>query len=209
MSTRSQIRAKARETLGGSIFQTPWLITLLVLLVVDLVISAASSTFILYFILNGPVLIGVSGYLLKLIRKESEAKNIDPLLDGFKNDLVNNIILGILQIVFIFLWSLLFVIPGIVKSYSYAMANYIKSENPSMTGNDAITESRKMMNGHKLDLFLLDLSFIGWILLSILTLGIGILWVNPYMQASHAHFYEELKAQQAPIIQDENAEVNE
>ena len=102
-----------------------------------------------------------------------------------------------LQILYIFLWSLLFWIPGIVKSYSYAMTEYILLDNPELTANEAITKSREMMNGYKWKLFVLDLSFIGWrILCMIPLLGtvLGLLYVNPYVAATRAQFYEELKA---------------
>ena len=93
-----------------------------------------------------------------------------------------------LMSLFIVLWMLLFIIPGIVKSFSYAMTPYILEENPELTANEA------MMKGHKFDLFWLYLSFIGWILLSIFTLGIGLLWLAPYMQTATAAFYEDVKA---------------
>lgn len=102
-----------------------------------------------------------------------------------------------LQILYIFLWSLLLWIPGIVKSYSYAMTEYILLDNPELTANEAITKSREMMNGYKWKLFVLDLSFIGWrILCMIPLLGtvLGLLYVNPYYTATRAQFYEELKA---------------
>ena len=103
---------------------------------------------------------------------------------------------SVLYTVYIVLWTLLFVIPGIIKGYAYAMTPYIMHENPQLTADDCIEASKKMMNGNKGKLFLLDLSFIGWALLCILTLGIGFLWLQPYMSCSRAKFYEELKARQ-------------
>ena len=96
--------------------------------------------------------------------------------------------------VFVFLWSLLFVIPGIIKAFSYAMTPYILEEHPELTANEAIDHSRAMMKGHKFDLFWLYLSFIGWGILCIFTLGIGLLWLVPYMQTAQASFYEDVKA---------------
>ena len=101
-----------------------------------------------------------------------------------------------LYTVYIVLWTLLLIIPGIIKSYSYAMTPFIMHENPQLSGEDCIKASMKMMDGNKGKLFLLDLSFIGWALLCILTLGIGLLWLSPYVECSHAKFYEELKARQ-------------
>ena len=95
------------------------------------------------------------------------------------------------------LWGFLFIIPGIIKSLSYAMTPFILEENPELTASEAIHRSRMMMHGHKFDLFWLYLGFIGWIILSLLTLGIGFIWLYPYFQASVAGFYEEVKAEYA------------
>ncbi len=105
--------------------------------------------------------------------------------------------LSLLKYVYIFLWTLLLIVPGIVKYYSYAMAYYISKENPDMRPEECINASMRMMHGYKGRLFLLDLSFIGWFLLSILTFGILFLWVMPWVWATHAKFYEELKAMNA------------
>ena len=94
------------------------------------------------------------------------------------------------------LWTLLFFIPGIIMSFSYAMTPYILEEHPEIGAWDASTRSREIMRGHRFDLFWLYLSFIGWILLSILTLGIGLLWLAPYTGASEIAFYNDLKAEQ-------------
>lgn len=90
---------------------------------------------------------------------------------------------GAVLLVFVYtlLWTLLLVIPGIIKAYSYSMTFYILRENPEMTAGDAITASQKMMDGHKMDLFLLSLSFIGWAILASITFGIGYLWLIPYI----------------------------
>ena len=99
-----------------------------------------------------------------------------------------------LMYIFIALWSLLFLIPGIIKMFSYAMTPYILEENPELTAGEAIDRSRAMMKGHKFDLFWLYLSFIGWFFLGFLTLGIGMLWISPYLETAQAAFYEEVKA---------------
>ena len=92
-----------------------------------------------------------------------------------------------------FLWSLLFLIPGFVKYYAYSMTPYIMAEKPNMSINDAITKSREIMKGHKWQLFLLDLSFTGWMILSALTLGLALVYVWPYYNAARAAFYKEIK----------------
>lgn len=91
------------------------------------------------------------------------------------------------------LWTLLFVIPGLIMSFAYAMTPYILEEHPELSAWQASTESRKMMKGHKFDLFYLYLSFIGWFILCILTAGIGFIWLAPYAQTAVAAFYEDIK----------------
>ena len=115
---------------------------------------------------------------------------------GFKPYL-HNVWGMLLMYILIFLWSLLFLIPGIIKTYSYAMTPYILHENPDLTASEAIHRSRMMMKGHKFDLFWLQLSFIGWFFLSIFTCGIGFLWLQPYYYTAQAAFYEEVKSSYA------------
>ncbi len=99
-----------------------------------------------------------------------------------------------LVMLFTFLWSLLFIIPGIVKCFSYSMTPFILEEHPELGANEAIDHSRAMMKGHKFDLFWLILSFIGWGFLCLFTFGIGYLWLVPYMDTSISAFYEDVKA---------------
>lgn len=105
----------------------------------------------------------------------------------------------------VFLWSLLFVIPGIVKTISYSMAMYVLAENKGMSARACINESKKMTKGHKMELFVLALSFIGWGLLVVVTLGIASIWVAPYMQATFTNAYYSLK----PVVEVEAEEVVE
>lgn len=100
----------------------------------------------------------------------------------------------LLRAVYVMLWSLLLFVPGWIKSYSYAMAAYIAKDNPHFSAEECIDRSMQMMKGYKMKLFLLDLSFIGWYLLGILTLGIGLFWVMPYHYTSRSCFYEELNS---------------
>lgn len=96
----------------------------------------------------------------------------------------------------VWLWSLLLVIPGIIMAHAYAMTPYILEEHPEIGAWEASRVSQKMMRGHKFRLFRLYISFIGWALLCVPTLGVGFLWLVPYMQMSQAAFYSDLKAQQ-------------
>ena len=98
-----------------------------------------------------------------------------------------------LMVLFVSLWSMLLLIPGIVKAYSYAMLPYILKDNPELSAMDAIRLSSNMMKGHKFDLFYLQLSFIGWAILAVLTGGIGLLWLQPYMMTTQASFYQDIK----------------
>lgn len=116
------------------------------------------------------------------------------MFEGYNKELFSRVLTTtLLYYVYVFLWSLLLLIPGCIKSYSYAMTPYILKDNPEMKNNAAIEESMRMMDGHKLELFLLDLSFIGWAILSILTCCIGFLWLVPYMNMARVNFYEDLK----------------
>ena len=125
-------------------------------------------------------------------KRTGESVRIEQLFDGFK-DYSRVALTNILSTIYIFLWTILLIVPGIIKSISYSQTNYILKDNPELKNNAAIELSRAMMKGHKFDYFCLMLSFIGWILLSILTLGIGLLWVSPYISTASAHFYEHVK----------------
>lgn len=130
-----------------------------------------------------------------LIAARGGKPSTDNLFDDIGNHALHSAILGLLISIYTFLWSLLFFIPGIIKSISYSMAYYIMIDNPSITATEAINRSRKMMYGHKMQYFVLQLSFIGWILLSSLTCGILLLWVMPYMRAASTNFYMAIKGE--------------
>lgn len=140
-------------------------------------------------LVEGSLTLGLASIFLQFSRNE-ETK-IEDLFAYFTNGklFVRGIVSYILPNIYLILWTLLFIIPGIIKSFSYAMTNYILIDNPDYSVDQAITESRRMMDGHKFDLFLLMLSFIGWYILAALTLGIGLIWLNPYIEATRAQFY--------------------
>ena len=144
---------------------------------------------LLFSILLLPLGYGWSYIILQIARKDKS--RIENLFIGFKDGKrITNTLL--LRWVYVFLWSLLLVVPGIVKSYSYAMTEYVLIDNPSLSYEAVIQRSSQMMKGKRWSLFLLDLSFIGWIILSIITLGIGFIFLAPYWQTARAHFYEDL-----------------
>ena len=117
---------------------------------------------------------------------------IEQMFDGFK-DYGRVLTTKLLEGIYIILWSLLLFIPGIIKSISYSQTSFILKDYPELKNNAAIELSMAMMKGHKFDYFYLMLTFIGWLFLGILTLGIGLLWVYPYMYTASAHFYEYVK----------------
>lgn len=183
--TISQIKKEGKASLKGN-----WGVAIGIYIVAVLIIAALSTTGI-GGLFQGLITFGLCSAFLFTVR--TKTMKFESLFDFTKN-FGNVFIASLLQMVFTFLWTLLFCIPGIVKSYSYAMTSYILIDNPQLSGNDAITESRKLMNGHKMDLFLLDLSFIGWYILTALTAGLLSLYVTPYHHAARARFYESIKA---------------
>lgn len=186
MTSIGEMKAAAKAQLNCK-----WLLTTGVLVVGALILSAVSFTIIGSLLLAGAIEFGYCAYLITVTRNKDS--DFGKLLSGF-NRFGDVCITGILKWLFTGLWSLLFVIPGIVKSYSYAMTMYIMQDHPELSGNDAITKSRQMMDGHKFDLFILDLSFIGWYLLGSLTFGILIIfYVEPYRQVTRTNFYEQLR----------------
>lgn len=124
---------------------------------------------------------------------DGENVELSALFAGF-NQFAQALVLFLLVGIFTFLWSLLFVIPGIIKGLSYSMAFYILAENPGMTGLEALNESKRIMNGHKAELFVLKLSFILWFLLCMVTCGLAMIYVYPYMEATNVNFYNTIKA---------------
>lgn len=148
----------------------------------------------LAILLFNPLIVGCRKFFLQNSRGGAE---LDEMGYAFKNgNLGRTVLTMFLQALFTALWSLLFVIPGIVKAYAYRLTPYLLTDHPELTGTEAITLSRQMMKGHKWRAFVLDLSFLGWILLSVLTLGIlTIFYVGPYMNATDAELYEAVKAE--------------
>lgn len=122
--------------------------------------------------------------------------DVGTVFDGFKT-FGPSIILNILIGIFTLLWSLLLVIPGIIKGISYSMAFYVLAENPDMKASEALNESKAIMDGHKMDYFVLMLSFIPWYLLAIVTFGIAAFYVGPYISLTTTNFYHNIKRQQA------------
>lgn len=194
-STNYEIRAKAREALGRSIFSHSWMMSLVVMLIVSLVLYAVSyiSCGIGSYLITGPMSVGLSLAFLRLVRHERDME-ISEAFEGL-NDFGSNLMVGLMRNVYVTLWTFLFIIPGIIKSYSYALVYYVKADHPEYGWRECLDESEAMMRGNRWRLFTLQLSFIGWNLVGALCCGIGALWVNPYMEAATAVFYDELAAE--------------
>ena len=147
---------------------------------------------LLRILLLNPVEVGCYSFLKQNI---DSPVDLGCLKDGF-SDYARSVVTMLLRDVFLALWFCLLVIPGIIKSYSYMMVPYLVLDNPELSAKEVITRSREMMNGHKWRAFLLDLSFIGWALLSIITCGlVGLFYAEPYRRSARAALYLELKDQ--------------
>ena len=150
---------------------------------------AAGFYALIKFVIGGAVELGVCAYFSKLALGENADVNDEFAYFKYFGKAFG---LRLVTSVFVFLWSLLFVIPGLVAAYRYAMAPYIMAEHPEMGIMEAIEASKQMMDGNKWALFCLDISFIGWTFLSALTFGIGDLFLTPYTRTANAHFYMNL-----------------
>lgn len=156
-----------------------------------------SLSFVSLFVLL-PLAVGYSNSMRVLLETGDNRLTNNSFSLGFGNWL--HVVWGmILSTIYIFLWTLLLIIPGIIKSYSYALTPYILVEHPEMSANEAIEESMRLMDGHKFDLFYLQLSFIGWAILSILSLGLGVFWLIPYQMTAQAAFYRDIKNEAMPL----------
>ena len=156
-----------------------------------------SLSFVSLFVLL-PLAVGYINSMRVLLETGDNRLTNNSFSLGFGNWL--HVVWGmILSTIYIFLWTLLLIIPGIIKSYSYALTPYILVEHPEMSANEAIEESMRLMDGHKFDLFYLQLSFIGWAILSILSLGLGFFWLIPYQMTAQAAFYRDIKNEAMPL----------
>jgi len=165
------------------------------------IISAAGTLSMVSIVLGGVVQLGYAQYLLKQQdRQERQIKDLFSQFDRFGQGFLQLF----LRTLFTVLWCLLFIIPGIIKSLSYAMTPFIMAENPNMTAKEAIKASQVLMDGHKRELFWLEFSFIGWQILCVFTLGIGIFFLNPYINAALAAFYRNISSpttsQEEPVL---------
>ena len=185
----TELMAEARESLSGN-----WGLAIATFLVYGIIISIfqviPTVGPVLILFIAGPMLVGISMFSLSLSRGENA--RLEQIFEGFKN---YGTVLGayLLMVVLILLWMLLLIIPGIIAAIAYSQTFYILAEDDAISSMDALKKSKEMMDGYKWKYFCLGLRFIGWALLCILTLGIGFLWLSPYIQISYAKFYEDIK----------------
>jgi uncharacterized membrane protein len=186
------------EDIFSSIEPAVWGIigtVLIVGLTIGLVLGLA------FFVLGSIVGVGYAKFNLNLV--DAENAEINDLFKYFKF-WKTTVLANLLRSLYIFLWSLLCGIPGIIASFAYAMVPYIMAENPEMSASEACAKSKEMMKGYKFDLFTLELSFIGWSLLCVLTCGIGFIVLTPYMEAAVADFYREISGTRPVPATDDN-----
>jgi uncharacterized membrane protein len=184
-TSNKDLMTQARATLKGK-----WGFAIAGFVIYVVVLALASCIPLGSVIIGGALAMGLSLLFLGLIRKTDP--KIETLFDGFKS-FINALVAYLLTMIFTILWMLLLIVPGIIAALSYSMTFYILADNKDMSGLDAIKASKAMMMGYKWKLFCLFCRFIGWGLLGILSIGIGFIWIGPYVMTSVALFYEDIK----------------
>lgn len=168
-----------------------WLSLPFITMLFGTLLSVSLASALIAILVFSPLEVGVRYYFLESTQMRFNLENI---IHGFTGGRYRNVVITmLLRGIYNALWYLLLIIPGIVKSYSYAMVPYLLAENPGIPPSRAIEMSMQMTDGHKWKMFVLDLSFIGWFLLGTLALGIGFLFVLPYPNTTHAQLYVALR----------------
>ncbi len=191
-TTNSTLTQMARESLEGKwgLAVLGTFVYFIVLMGVQLLAEIDPLLMIVTLIISGPIALGFITFSLNISR-DNDPK-VENIFEGFQN-FKSAVGAYLLMLLFIFLWMLLLIIPGIIAAFSYSMTFYILADDPSISPVDAIDKSKAMMKGNKWKYFLLNLRFLGWALLCLLTFGIGFLWLIPYIQVSIAKFYDDIK----------------
>lgn len=186
-SAKRQLKGRWGEAIGAFVLIS------LVLIAVNFVAELPYIGWMISFALGGVWPLGMAAYALKF--SNGELVGIEDIFSGFNNWLTS-FCLYFLMGLFTVLWCFLLIIPGIIKAISYSMSYYIVAENPEISAMEAINRSKEMTQGHKWDIFVTQLSFIGWGILACLTLGIGYLWLIPYMNMTMANVYRQISQEQ-------------
>ena len=215
MRANSDYRAEAREALSGRWNETA--LMSLIIFACSLLFSGVSMydavagegvvpmkwvgmsdalNTLVIFLMAGPLEFAMFNVLLQMKRGDLADTPMMSMFRFFSKDWARYVVAYVLMTVIVVLISIpTLCIGGIIFAYAYKMVPYLLHDYPELSAKEALKLSREMMKGYKWDLFLLDFSFIGWALLAILTLGIGLLWLMPYIYAAEAGFYEDLKAE--------------
>jgi uncharacterized membrane protein len=156
----------------------------------------SSLSSLVTLLLAGPMALGFYSFILALSREQPVI--IDLVFSGFKR-FGTALAAYLLMFIFVLLWTLLLIVPGIIAAIAYSQTYYLLIDEPELDAYDALCKSKKMMRGYKWKYCCLQLRFLGWVLLCVLTLGIGLLWVVPYVQTATAKFYEELRASYSEV----------
>ena len=194
---RVELKQKAKEQIKGKI-GILFAISLIVIVIVG-VISLIPYIGSIAAVIIAPAL-SISLVRIFLMISKDGTPEIKDIFSGF-DDWWSAFKLYFISGLFIELWTLLLIVPGIIKSFEYSMAPYILAENKGMSALECIKKSREMTSGHKMDLFVLGLSFIGWMLLGYVTFGIAYIWVGPYIQATYTNVYNSLKPEKDYILE--------
>lgn len=164
----------------------------LVTLIYVLIAGGLGWTFIGPLILIGPLEVGYALYIMSV--KTTDKPRVETMFQGFA-DFARSMVAGLLFFLFVFLWMLLLIVPGIIMSFAYAMVFFILAEDKNISAADALRRSRSMMRGYKWKYFCLMMRFIGWVLLCVVTFGILALWIQPYVYMARLNFYNDVKAE--------------
>lgn len=191
MFIRTEVKDQSKEQLKGR-----WAVTGGLFLVITII--TCGIQYIPYIgVLASWIVMGaftLTYALISLKVVDRQELSIEDAFSGFRN-FVNALGLFFWQQLWVFLWSLLLIIPGIIKAYSYSMCFYVLADHPDIGICEALNKSKRITKGYKMDLFILSLSFLGWGILSVLTLGIGFFWLIPYMEVTLANVYRKLASQ--------------
>ena len=188
MKTNPEIRKEAQALLQGN-----WSNIVLISLVFGIIAFFTAYSFPLVLFVYCPLALGFVITMMHFVRR-TKIVSVEDLFSAFNAQFYwKSMGLGILVWIYTFLWSLLFLVPGVIKGCAYFLAPYILVDNPELTAEEAICRSMRMMDGHKMQLFLMSLGYFFLVLLSSLLLFIPLIWLIPYYTTAYVQFYEEVK----------------
>lgn len=194
--TNYELKKLARDQMANGRY---WMILLATWIVYAII--GASIPLVIAIVITGPLLVGYAYYMIDIVESTHKGDRFELLFEGFKQNIVSAILARIIATIFIFLYMLLLIIPGIIKALSYSMIHFIIAENPEIEAMAALQKSEEMMRGHKMRLFTLYLSFFWWYILGFITAGFAFIFILPYIQTAVANFYVDLRGKKKVIIE--------